>query len=149
MAGMETEIARLKHKDVKIRRRAVRHLFDNDNPGALKGFVPLLDDKDPWFRNKSLDAHRKWAKSQEYQDILAGKYTREIESEGTKKLTTVTIDEPVGLECPKCFTVQSSGNFCKKCSASLTKAKPLCTGCLNPVSESSAFCGSCGKNLTS
>ena len=65
MAGMETEIARLKHKDVKIRRRAVRHLFEDDNPRALKGFVSLLDDKDPWFRNKSLDAHRKWAKSPE------------------------------------------------------------------------------------
>ncbi|NCF96492.1 MAG: hypothetical protein GWP21_01095 [Euryarchaeota archaeon] len=65
MAGMETEIARLKHKDVKIRRRAVRHLFEDDNPRALKGFVSLLDDKDPWFRNKSLDAHRKWAQNSE------------------------------------------------------------------------------------
>ncbi len=90
----------------------------------------------------------KWAKSQDYQDILAGKYTKEIETEGTKKLTTVTIDEPVGLECPKCSTIQSSGNFCKKCSTSLTRAKTLCTGCLSPVSESSAFCGSCGKNLS-
>lgn len=63
MAGMETEIARLKHKDVKIRRRAVRHLFEDDNPRALKGFVSLLEDKDPWFRNKSLDAHRKWAQN--------------------------------------------------------------------------------------
>lgn len=60
---METEIARLKHKDVKIRRRAVRHLFEDDNPRALKGFVSLLEDKDPWFRNKSLDAHRKWAQN--------------------------------------------------------------------------------------
>ena len=65
MAGMETEISRLKHKDVKIRRRAVRHLFEDDNPRALKGFVDLLNDKDSWFRNKSLDAHRKWAKTPE------------------------------------------------------------------------------------
>ena len=65
MAGMETEISRLKHKDVKIRRRAVRHLFEDDNPRALKGFVALLNDKDPWFRNKSLEAHRKWAKNPE------------------------------------------------------------------------------------
>jgi DNA polymerase elongation subunit (family B) len=55
----------LKHKDVKFRRRAVRHLFEDDNPRALKGFVALLNDKDPWFRNKSLDAHRKWAKNPE------------------------------------------------------------------------------------
>lgn len=65
MAGMETEIARLKHKDVKIRRRAVRHLFEADDRRALKGFITLLEDKDPWFRNKSLDAHRKWASSPE------------------------------------------------------------------------------------
>ena len=65
MAGMETELARLKHKDVKIRRRAVRHLFEADDHRALKGFIALLEDKDPWFRNKSLDAHRKWANSPE------------------------------------------------------------------------------------
>ncbi|MBT4066570.1 MAG: hypothetical protein HOE76_05060 [Euryarchaeota archaeon] len=61
MAGMESEIARLSNKDVRVRRRAVRNLFDDDNPRALKGFIPLLDDSDAWFRNKSLDAHRKWA----------------------------------------------------------------------------------------
>ena len=63
MSALETEIARLSHKDVKIRRRAVRHLFEADNPMALKGFVKLLKNKDIWFRNKALDAHRKWANS--------------------------------------------------------------------------------------
>ena len=46
---------------MKIRRKAVRMLFEEDNPRALSGFVKLLDDTDFWFRNKSLDAHRKWA----------------------------------------------------------------------------------------
>ena len=63
MAGLETQISRLLNKDVKIRRRAVRYLFEEDNPAALRGFIPLLNDKDPWFKNKSLDAHRKWAKT--------------------------------------------------------------------------------------
>ena len=62
MAGFESEIARLSNKDVRVRRRAVRYLFDNNNPLALKSFVPLLEDSDSWFINKSLDAHRKWAK---------------------------------------------------------------------------------------
>ena len=31
----------------------------------MSGFVDLLEDSDFWFRNKSLDAHRKWAKSPE------------------------------------------------------------------------------------
>ena len=68
MSAIETEIARLSNKDVKIRRRAVRHLFDADNPRALKGFVPLLVDDDFWFKNKALDAHRKWANSS--QDLM-------------------------------------------------------------------------------
>lgn len=65
MTNIDAEISRLSNKDVKIRRRAVRQLFEEDNPRALVGFVDLLDDSDFWFRNKSLDAHRKWAKNPE------------------------------------------------------------------------------------
>ena len=62
--GLDSEIARLKHKDVRKRRRAIRVLFDTDIPRALEGFVPLLNDNDPWFRSKALEAHRKWAPAQ-------------------------------------------------------------------------------------
>lgn len=62
--GLDGEIARLKHKDVRQRRRAIRVLFDTDIPRALEGFVPLLRSKDPWFRSKALEAHRKWAPKQ-------------------------------------------------------------------------------------
>ena len=65
MTNIDAEISRLSNKDIKIRRRAVRQLFEEDNPRALIGFVDLLDDSDFWFRNKSLDAHRKWAKNPE------------------------------------------------------------------------------------
>ncbi len=68
MTNIDAEISRLSHKDVKIRRKAVRLLFEEDNPNALPGFIPLLEDSDFWFRNKSLDAHRKWAKKPE--DLL-------------------------------------------------------------------------------
>lgn len=61
MVNIDGEISRLSNKDVKIRRRAVRLLFEENNPRALTGFVKLLEDSDFWFRNKSLDAHRKWA----------------------------------------------------------------------------------------
>ena len=59
--GLDGEISKLRHRDIRERRRAVRVLFDTDLPRALKGFVPLLDDRDPWFRSKALDAHRRWA----------------------------------------------------------------------------------------
>jgi len=59
--GLNTEMARLSHRDIRQRRRAIRVLFDLDIPRALEAFVPLLDDNDPWFKSKSLEAHRKWA----------------------------------------------------------------------------------------
>ena len=54
-------ISQLKHKDVSIRRRAVRTLFEMDEPQNLDLFHPLLSDKDSWFRSKALEAHRMWA----------------------------------------------------------------------------------------
>ena len=54
-------ISQLSHKDIRIRRRALRALFEIDSPSNLEAFIPLLDDKDPWFRSKALDAHRMWA----------------------------------------------------------------------------------------
>jgi|SaaInlStandDraft_2_1057019.scaffolds.fasta_scaffold03155_9 hypothetical protein len=59
--GLNTEMARLSHRDIRQRRRAIRVLFDLDISRALEAFIPLLDDKDPWFKSKSLEAHRKWA----------------------------------------------------------------------------------------
>ena len=67
--GLDGEIARLKHKDVRQRRRAIRVLFDTDIPRALDGFVPLLNDKDAWFRSKALEAHRKWAPKQGVESL--------------------------------------------------------------------------------
>ena len=57
MATVDGEISRLKHKDQSVRRKAVRNLFDFDNPRALTGFVDLLNDKDQWFRSKAIEAH--------------------------------------------------------------------------------------------
>ena len=67
--GLDSEIARLKHKDVRQRRRAIRVLFDTDIPRALEGFVPLLNDRDTWFRSKALEAHRKWAPKQGVESL--------------------------------------------------------------------------------
>ena len=54
-------MARLKHRDVRTRRRAVRTLFEQDDPSVLEAFKPLLDDEDGWFVSKALDAYRQWA----------------------------------------------------------------------------------------
>ena len=56
-------LAKLNHSDVRQRRRAVRHLFELDDAEALDGFVKLLEDPDPWFRDKALEAIDRWAAS--------------------------------------------------------------------------------------
>ena len=61
VANIQSAIAKLKHKDVRQRRRAVRILFDADAFESVEAFSPLLEDKDIWFRNKAIEAYRRWA----------------------------------------------------------------------------------------
>ena len=61
VANIQSAIAKLKHKDVRQRRRAVRILFDSNAYESVEAFSPLLDDKDVWFRNKAIEAYRRWA----------------------------------------------------------------------------------------
>ena len=43
-ARIQSAIAKLKHKDVCQRRRAVRILFDSDAHESVEAFSPYLDD---------------------------------------------------------------------------------------------------------
>ena len=52
----------LKSRDGRKKRRAIRELFEIDNEDNLESFIPLLDDKDNWYRTKALDAFKTWAK---------------------------------------------------------------------------------------
>ena len=60
-ASVQSTIAKLKHKDVRQRRRAVRVLFDSDIHESVEAFSKFLNDKDIWFRNKAIEAYRRWA----------------------------------------------------------------------------------------
>ena len=55
-------IRNLKSKDDRKKRRAIRDLFEIDEDVNLEYFIPLLDDKDQWYRSKAVDAFRRWAK---------------------------------------------------------------------------------------
>ncbi|MDP7002562.1 MAG: hypothetical protein QF911_03180 [Candidatus Thalassarchaeaceae archaeon] len=57
---MHPAVSRLYHDDDGQRRRAVRKLFEVNDPASLVGFTPLLTDDDPWFREKAMDAVRRW-----------------------------------------------------------------------------------------
>jgi HEAT repeat protein len=56
-------MASMRHRDVRTRRRAVRTLFEHGDAEALQAFEQLLDDEDPWFVSKALDAYQKWGPS--------------------------------------------------------------------------------------
>jgi hypothetical protein len=60
-ASVQSTIAKLKHKDVRQRRRAVRVLFDSDIHESVEAFSKFLNDKDIWFRNKAIEAYKRWA----------------------------------------------------------------------------------------
>ena len=53
--------ANLNSKDERKKRRAIRELFELDDENNLSLFIPLLDDKDSWYRTKALDAFRMWS----------------------------------------------------------------------------------------
>jgi len=62
MAGeLDRAMGRLKHRDIRTRRRAVRTLVELEDPESLKAFKSLLNDEDSWFVSKALDAYRRWA----------------------------------------------------------------------------------------
>ena len=58
---LKATIRQLNNKDVRLRRRAVRKLFELDDPTAIDAFIPLLKDPDEWFRGKALMAIQRWA----------------------------------------------------------------------------------------
>ena len=60
MVSVRVEVGRLSHKDIRQRRRAIRHLFELNDPLALSGFLPFLDSDDQWFVDQSIEAVRRW-----------------------------------------------------------------------------------------
>jgi hypothetical protein len=59
----------LRSADVRHRRRAVRRLFEINDPVAIQAFEPLLDDSDEWFRVKAIQAIGIWARPKDLELI--------------------------------------------------------------------------------
>ena len=47
----------------------MRELFEIDDENNLSAFIPLLDDKDPWYRSKAIDAFRTWSIRKNVSDL--------------------------------------------------------------------------------
>ena len=68
---LRVELQRLSHKDVRQRRMAVRRLFEIGDAAALPAFVDLLDDDDPWFADKAVEAIRHWLGSEHRSVVVS------------------------------------------------------------------------------
>jgi HEAT repeat protein len=88
-------IRQLNNKDVRQRRRAVRKLFELDDPVAIDAFIPLLNDSDEWFRGKALIAIQKWASMKDLE--LAEKLADSIKPE--ERILACRIAPKIGKSC--------------------------------------------------
>ena len=96
-AGIQSAIAKLKHKDIRHRRRAIRVLFEANDPNNLHAFEAMLNDKDPWFRGKALEAYRNWAPYQEASSLDPLIDSMRVEANRTAS----TILEKMNTDCTK------------------------------------------------
>ncbi len=67
---LQFELERLKHKDVRQRRMAVRRLFEIDDSSSLAAFIELLEVDDDWFVEKAIDAIRRWVDSSHRKEVV-------------------------------------------------------------------------------
>jgi len=96
-AGIQSAISKLKHKDIRHRRRAIRVLFEANDPNNLHAFEAMLSDEDPWFRGKALEAYRNWAPYQEASSLDPLIESSRVEANRTAS----TILEKMNTDCTK------------------------------------------------
>jgi hypothetical protein len=96
----------LRSADVRHRRRAVRRLFEINDPIAIDAFEPLLDDSDEWFREKAIQAIGIWARPKDLELIQ-----RLAESERVEfRMCAARIANRAGKSCKPILSKLSQDN---------------------------------------
>ena len=103
---LQLELERLKHKDVRQRRMAVRRLFEHNDSAALSAFLDLVDSDDEWFVEKAVDGIRRWVdaehrkvvvqlsiRKEERLRLLAAEIAPRLGNESLPILSTLCTDE--------------------------------------------------------
>ena len=70
-----------------------------------------------------------WAKSQDYRDLLNGKYIRGKVVGGKLKAISNNASGPIAKLCTKCHSINEDTKFCFKCRASLSQAPWVYSTC--------------------
>ena len=114
---------KLKHKDIRHRRRAIRLLFEANDPDNLHAFEAMLSDEDPWFRGKALEAYRNWAPYQEASSLDPLIESTRVEANRTAS----TILEKMNTDCTKqaMKLIESNDISAVKFAAMYTQRKEL------------------------
>ena len=92
VVSVRVEVDRLSHKDIRQRRRAIRHLFELDDPFALSGFLPFLDSDDQWFVEQSIESIRRWDSGKN------SKLIERISNHDSKKIRLLSLEVCVRYE---------------------------------------------------
>ena len=86
VVSVRVEVERLSHKDIRQRRRAIRHLFELNDPFALSGFLPFLDSDEMWFVDQSIEAVRRWDNGENIELL------QRLSKHPSKKIRLVSIE---------------------------------------------------------
>lgn len=70
MSSPRGELANLRSRDPRLRRKAVRKLFEVGDSTSLAAFAPLLNDEDIWFRERARRAFELWC-AVEHGDLVS------------------------------------------------------------------------------
>jgi len=92
---------------------------------------------------------RHWARSVEYDSILAGNYRRHAAVLQGGAWQNVTIESPRARECAKCkYPCNEDYLFCPSCQSNTRVGRLLCGKCRKPVEQTWSACMGCGSWLT-
>lgn len=92
---------------------------------------------------------RKWARSDEYDQILKGNYKLLAPQKTPEGWVSVTIGTPRARQCQKCgYPNDEDYSFCLGCQTNIRNAPVICSHCRNPVQDDWLHCMDCGSGLS-
>jgi hypothetical protein len=94
---------------------------------------------------------RKWANSEQYQNILNGNYVRLDNKMIEKGWHNIAVSTPRAKECPniKChYPCEEHFVFCPNCQTNVRNGRLLCGNCFEEVEFNWRACINCGSNLS-